>query len=172
MPLHAFGDESTSSKYLLAAALVEARDLDALRATMRSLRVRGARRNHFNNENDRQRKKVICGLRDMAAGILVIDATAAAAPRDAALECLVDHLAKAGAQRLVLERDDSVAAADKKTIRDRCIIAGCAGTLSYELMRAHEDALLEIPDAIAWCLQRGGQWALRVRPFISETITL
>lgn len=71
------------------------------------------------------------------------------APRDAALERIADDLAKMGAGRLVLERDDSVHDSDRRVIRERCQVPDCLGLLVYEHMKAHEEPLLGIPDAVA-----------------------
>jgi hypothetical protein len=172
---HAFVDESKTGGYLLAAAIVVPRDLEELRKVVRCLRLPGQRRVHFCNESDRQRKKILNGLIASGARAVVYDASHCASgisPRDAALERLVDDLAKMGAQRLVLERDDSVFAADRKIIRDRAEIAGCLDSLVYEHMRAHEEPLLAIPDAAAWCCQKGGDWHDRASLLVSETIIL
>ena len=173
---HAFVDESKSRRYLLATAIVEPRDLDDLRRAVRGLQLRGQRRVHFSSENDPRRKEILKGLQGLPVNVVVFDASACPhngkTPRDVALERLVDHLAKMGAQRLVLERDDSVFASDRKVIRDRALIAGCLDSLAYEHMRAHEEPLLAIPDAVAWCCQKGGSWPERAASLISETITI
>jgi hypothetical protein len=175
MAPHAFVDESKTGGYWLAAAIVESRDLDQLRRVTRGFRLPRQRRVHFVTESDGRRKKILTRLTSAGASVLVYDASHCPngiSPRDMALERLVDDLAKMGARRLVLERDDSVFAADRKIIRDRAEIAGCLDTLLYEHLRAYEEPLLAIPDAVAWCCQKGGDWRARADPLISELISL
>lgn len=172
---HAFVDESKNGGYRLAAAIVEPRDLYELRKVARGLRLPGQRRVHFVNESQRRRKKILTALTDAPVRVVVYDASQRAngkSPRDVSLERLVDDLAKMGAQRLVLERDDSVFTADRKVIRDRAAVAGCLESLAYEHLRAHEEPLLAIPDAVAWCCQKGGEWQDRASPLISDMICL
>jgi hypothetical protein len=175
MAPHAFVDESKAGGYWLVAAIVESRDLDQLRRVTRGFRLPRQRRVHFSNESDRRRKKILNELISAGSSVVVYDASRCAngdSPRDLALERLVDDLAKMGARRLVLERDDSVFAADRKIIRDRAEVAGCLDSLAYEHLRAHEEPLLAIPDAVAWCCQKGGDWRSRASPVISEMICL
>lgn len=51
---------------------------------------------------------------------------------------------------LVLERDDSVFELDRKVLY-RAVRQSEGGDLRYEHLRAREEPLLVIPDAIAWC---------------------
>jgi hypothetical protein len=171
---HAFVDESKSRRYLLAAAIIEPRDLEEVRRAARGFALPGQRRVHFSGESPRRRKDILSNLRGIPVQVVVYDATARRerSRRFAALERLVDDLAKMGAQRLVLERDDSIAAVDRKIIHDRTAIAGCLDSLTYEHMRAHEEPLLAIPDAVAWCCQKGGAWYECAKHLIAEEIEL
>ena len=47
--------------------------------------------------------------------------------------------------------------------------AGCRDTLHYEHKRPHADALLAIPDAIAWCWAKGGHWRKLINPAVTVT---
>src|ERR1700722_17529384 len=104
MSPHAFADECKANGCLLAAAIVEPRELDGLRRAIRDVMLPGQRRPHMCRENDGQRKRIIGALKCAGTCVTVYDASAVKGKprRDAALERLVDDLAKMGAQRLVL----------------------------------------------------------------------
>jgi hypothetical protein len=77
------------------------------------------------------------------------------AARDGCLRLLMrDHPGRK-VRRLVLEREESRVDSDSHIIRSELVAAGETGQLVYEHMRAHEEPLLSIPDAIAWCWMRG-----------------
>lgn len=71
------------------------------------------------------------------------------------------------AQMLVLERDDSILRLDRQLLYQQVREHDCV-ELEYRHLRAHEEPLLAIPDAIAWCWQRGGPWRDRVRELVTE----
>jgi hypothetical protein len=82
--------------------------------------------------------------------------------RAACLQAVIDDV-KAGQQTLlVLEQDDSLIHWDKQRLIEMVRGAGCGGTLRYEHRRAKTELLLTVPDAIAWCWARGGQWRERI----------
>jgi hypothetical protein len=83
------------------------------------------------------------------------------------LRALVADLATGIAETLVLERDDSIVALDQRTLYRTVRELDCAH-FEYQHMRAQEEPLLAIPDALAWCWQRGGPWRSRVRELVSE----
>ncbi|GGR66143.1 hypothetical protein GCM10010169_07020 [Micromonospora fulviviridis] len=43
-----------------------------------------------------------------------------------------------------------------------------ADSLRCEHLRAYEECLLAIPDALAWCWARGGPWRSAVRGLVTE----
>ncbi|GHH64506.1 hypothetical protein [Promicromonospora soli] len=45
-------------------------------------------------------------------------------------------------------------------------------SIRYDHADRHSDALLWIPDAIAWCWQRGGEWRDKVRDAVTEVIEI
>ena len=45
--------------------------------------------------------------------------------------------------------------------------AGCRDTLRYEHQRSHVEALLAVPDAIAWCWAKGGPWRTLIAPAVT-----
>jgi hypothetical protein len=80
----------------------------------------------------------------------------------------VEDLAEIKAQRLVLEREDAAFKTDNALLYARVHAVGIENSLRYEHMRAHEECLLVIPDAIAWCWARGGQWRTKVQGIVTK----
>ena len=67
-----------------------------------------------------------------------------------------------------LEQDDSLIESDRRVLYERVRVAGCEHTLRYEHKAAHEECLLAIPDAVAWCWAKGGEWRRRAEPIVAE----
>ena len=59
-------------------------------------------------------------------------------------------------------------AARRRWLYERVRAAGCAETLRYQHQWAHEEPLPAIPDAVAWCRAKGGEWRRRVEPIIER----
>uniref|UniRef100_UPI003F490E8E hypothetical protein n=1 Tax=Amycolatopsis sp. CA-290885 TaxID=3239925 RepID=UPI003F490E8E len=166
---HVFVDETKAKGYVITAAAVLTNELTAARKTMREQVMPGQRRVHFTKESDPRRKTILDAIVDLAPEITVYDASSARRrQRERCLNQLVTDLAAVQTRLLVLERDDSIEALDKKLLYQRVRELGCAETLEYRHHRAHEEPLLMIPDAIAWCWHRGGHWKERVKPLVSD----
>ena len=44
--------------------------------------------------------------------------------------------------------------------------------LAYEHLKPHEEPVLWIPDAVAWCHGSGGEWCRRVMPLVDEVVNV
>jgi hypothetical protein len=172
VPAHVFVDETKSSGLLLTAAAVLPGDLTTARRTIRALVLPGQRRLHFIHESDGRRKKILDVILELRPAVTLYDGSAHPwrRQREACLEALVADLAADGSGMLVLERDDSVLDLDRRLLYQRVRQLGCADVLRYEHHRAHEEPLLAVPDAIAWCWQRGGHWRSRVRELVNVRV--
>ncbi len=166
MALHAFVDESVVKNYLLAAVVIPANDVAAGRRTMRGLLSKGQKRTHFYKESDPRRATILDGVESLGGLSRVYVTNRTRTARAACLERMVPDLAAVGVSRLVIERDDSLVAADRKLLYN--LARQCAPDLTYTHLRAKEDLLLCAPDAIAWCWSRGGQWRERVAKYTTE----
>lgn len=168
---HVFVDETMRGGYYVAAAIVLPGDLADARRAINGLRMPGQRRLHFYTESDSRRRLILSAILALRPEVLIYDASSYRRNRDArqaCLEALVDNLAARGADRLTLERDDSLIEHDRRILYTRARKAGCAESLIYAHLRAHEEPLLAIPDAIAWCWTRGGRWRASVRPIVAR----
>lgn len=174
MSLHVFVDESRrGSLYLVAAALLRPAELGPTRGLMRGLRVPGERRLHFHNERDTVKKDTVSAL--VAAEVATRVYSGHGQPdaaREHILRALVIDVASAGLRRLVLDsRGPSRDNLDRRTIH--AALASTAtnlGSVTYEHMRSHEEPVLWLADAVAWCYGAGGDWRRRVQPVV-KTVT-
>ncbi|GHJ10664.1 hypothetical protein TPA0907_50310 [Micromonospora humidisoli] len=165
-------DETKERSFLLVAAVVLPSDLIRARRTVRSLVLPHQRRIHFHKERDDRRRQIVTAITTIGVQATVFDAVGhrtTKAARDACLAGLVEYAAKTSAARLVIERDDSTLKADQRLLFDEVRRAGIAGQLRYDHLKAHEECLLAIPDALAWCWARGGHWRTAVRAVVTES---
>lgn len=90
------------------------------------------------------------------------------AARAACLAALVDDLADVGGDtQLVLEADDSLLHRDRHELYQLVQQAGATDRLAYRHQRAHEEPLLALPDVVAWCWARSGNWRRRLDPILT-----
>ena len=164
MTVHLFVDESRGRDYLLVAACVVAGDVTSLRKEMRSYLRPGQRSIHFTKEAD--------ATRSAFAGAIEASAITAAvyrtpirhrelAAREACVRAVARDAVRLGAQMIVLDQDDSLMVHYRRWLFQELHWSRGGTSVRYEHRHRHEDPLLWVPDAIAWCWQRGGRWRER-----------
>lgn len=170
MTSHVFVDESKEGGYLVTAAALLSGDLTSARRAIRSLVLPRQRRLHFTHENDGRRKLILDTIAELGPQVKIYDASAhhRRRQREVCLDVLVEDLAAAGTRMLVLETDESIVDLDRKTLYRSVRRHGCQDVLEYRHLRAFEEPLLAIPDALAWCWQRGGHWKRRAVEMVDE----
>lgn len=166
---HVFVDETKTRGLFLTAVALDAAQLGSARATVRALLLPGQRRPHFSRESERQRKIMLDALETLRPAVTVYDGSAhpRRGQRQACLARLVGDLAADGTDMLVLERDEELVKTDSRVLDDQKRRLQCP-QLRYEHLRAHEELLLSIPDAYAWCWQRRGSWKSRIQRMVRE----
>ena len=172
---HAFVDETKVNGLLLVAAVVAPRDLAPARTMMRGLCLPGQARLHFTKERPRRRGEIAAAICRTGAGLHIYDASAITDPkkaREACLRQLVADLAAAGAQRLVIEQDESLLKHDQTVLYAAVRAADVARSLAYEHLPARSEPLLWIADAAAWCWTHGPTWRARITPAVVSSQTL
>jgi hypothetical protein len=175
MTVHVFVDESKARGYLLAAAAIEPKDVSQARKHIAALHLPGQPRIHFAKERVSRRRAIVDVFADLPIAITLYDAPNRAsehAARKACIEQLVPDLAKLGARSLVIEQDDSLIDSDRRLLYSCVRAAGCDETLRYEHTRAHNECLLAIPDGVAWCWTKGGDWKRRASGLVAEVVRL
>jgi hypothetical protein len=71
----------------------------------------------------------------------------------------------ATAHRLVVERDESTYAFDRRILTEAVREHGCRDSLRWDLLVPKADPMPWIPDALAWCWARAGRWRGAVERF-------
>lgn len=170
-----FVDESKAKDYLLIAAAIVPRDIEAARRAVRALLLPGQPRLHMKQENESRKRLLVDTFATLETTLTIFRA-----PRDLGsevfrrrrcLEQLVDAIGPAGG-RLCLERDETLVARDKQCMIEATRRTGSAGTLEYWHESAASEPLLAVPDAVGWAWARGGDWRRRARPMISDVIDI
>lgn len=164
-----FVDETKDHGFVMVAAVVPSAGLARVRKIMRGLVMPGQRRIHFHKESDARRKQILDVIDGIGPQLGVYDASAAPRKqrRDACLRAVVEDAVRWRAEMLVIERDDSVLEADRRLLYRAIRQPSGAVMLRYEFPRGHEEPLLAIPDAVAWCWNRGGHWWKRAREMVT-----
>lgn len=172
MGAHVFVDETQQRGYLLVAAAVEPAGLHTARRVLHDLVLPGQRRLHMQKESDPRRRQILSALVGLAdVQFLIYDASghrSAKTARPACLTRLVADLAKSGASRLVVELDESLVLADQRVLYRQVHAEGIADALRYDHLRAHQEILLALPDAVAWSWAKGSRWRAAVRQLVGE----
>lgn len=170
---HVFVDETKARGYVVVAAVLLPGDLEPTRKQLRSLVLRGQRRLHMKDENLSRKRLIADTIVGTGVKATIYDAGSRYGTdrdrRAACLRALVEDVAGRGDTVLVLELDDTLLAWDNQRLIEYTRAAGCRDTLRYEHRRAAAEQLLAIPDAIAWCWAKGGDWRRRVSPTITNT---
>lgn len=159
-----FVDETKRSNLIVVAAVVPTGAQAALRKALRAQLHTGQRSLHFTKESPSTRQAVLdiitaspVRYRTYRAGRQFRPVAAReVCLRELARDALVDR-----PQRIVVERDEAVQARDERWLADEL---GPRRGRSTEFchMAKHEEALLWVADAIAWCIQRGQPWVGQV----------
>ena len=171
MSSHIFVDETKRRGYLLVASAVVPGDLDSTRRMLRGLVLPGQRRLHMKDENDQRRRSIATAIAVSGITATIYDAGrrhhTERERRSACLTALVIDAAAHNHAMLVLEQDDTLVASDRKLLYRATREAGCPD-LRYEHRRAAVEQLLALPDAIAWCWAKGGDWRRRIQPVVTQ----
>lgn len=171
MSTHIFVDETKRNGYLLVAGVVLHGDLAAARKVIRGLVLPGQRRLHMKNESDSRKRAIASAIVELSVQVTVYDAGKRyrneQERRSACLRSLVGDAAARSASMIVLEQDDTLVVGDRKLLYRAVRDADCPD-LRYEHRRATAEQLLAIPDAVAWCWAKGGDWRRRVESVVVD----
>lgn len=169
-------DECKLGGFTLAASSIPCGEVTRLRATVNGLRMPAQPRIHFVSESPQRRKHIITTLTEAGAiKTVVYDARGIVNikdGRDTAMARMAADQAAIPASRIVIESDDSLIATDQAIIRDQLEKAGVTEIVGVDHMKAYEEQLLAVPDAVAWCFTHGGEWAKLAEPLIANVVTL
>lgn len=170
---HIYVDETKRRDYLLVASVHVSTDLTELRQLVRGLLLPGQRYLHMKDEKDGRKRTIAQAFVDADVQATVYRAGPhhrnERQRRSACLQALVDDHAAQGNAWIILDEDETMVKFDNQKLIEYTRAAGCRDTLRYEHQRSHAEALLAIPDAIAWCWAKGGHWRTLIGPAITAT---
>lgn len=170
VPAHIYVDESKRREYLVVAAAVSLADLGTSRDRLRELLLPRQPRLHFRDERDARKHRIISAVLELDVRADIYVADLAGGVVDARRRCLTALAASAltrDIRRIVIERDDGMVDHDKRTIAAAIRAAAPANPFEYRWERAHDEPLLWIPDALAWCWAARGTWQANIRPIVT-----
>lgn len=162
----AYIDESKAKRFLFAVLLIEPKRQFLIRKELVKSLLSGQRSWHFVKENSRRRKQFLRLLIKMQLNVLIIkvDNSNKNKKRTVALNALIAQIPKYGVNEVVFDLDDTTLLADSK------FFSNLGVPLLWDHREPHQEPLLWVADAVAWCVNRGGDWEHMVRPLILETI--
>ncbi|GGP80791.1 hypothetical protein GCM10010185_63370 [Saccharothrix coeruleofusca] len=176
MSTHAFVDESIrNGTYLLAAAIVDPKDLALLRGALRTLLLPGQAELHFKKETPARRRLIMARLCAEGARVRIYRRTCGKHSEVARQECLAAltrDLLDSGAVRLVLDTREDRDINDVHTIRTALGKLPKESQMTYEHMVSTQERLLWIADAVAWSYGAGGDWLRRAQRVIADVVDL
>ena len=155
-PYRVFVDESEVKGYSITAVYLQPCDVHKIKALLRKHLRSGQRSIHFTKERPEVRNAVMSDIIEMPikAELYKVEEKCREA-RSICLQALAEVLRDGKCQQLVLEQNDSVCDSDRRVLRE-ALGSGWSGT--YDHLRAHQEPLLWLPDAISWCWNKGGPW--------------
>lgn len=110
----------------------------------------------------------MCEL-DLRAAVWVSSGLPNKEARDLCLASIVSECARSDSSELIIERDESLMGADRRVI-SAALRLELKRTLKYKHALPHEQPLLWVSDALAWCYAKGGDWRRRVDPIIENRV--
>jgi hypothetical protein len=171
---HLFIDETKQKRYIMAAAALPSKSLTTARRELRTQLLESQPRIHFKHESDSRRRQIVelrC-RQGWAVRLFTKSSKRESVARNACLEAIVQYASEISSVRIVLEVDDSVIQEDKRVLYAATQRAVLTNGFTYDHIRATSEELLWVPDAIAWCFARGGEWRRRIEPVFDTLITL
>jgi hypothetical protein len=168
-------DETKARGYVIVAAVATEESLHAIRQQLRGLVLPGQAALHMKGERDSRRHAIadaIAGMVGLGLTATVYDAGRMGSERDRRARCIeaiVYNAVKDYDQaRIVFDLDETLRQFDRQCLIEATRAADAGDRISYQHAHRRTEPLLAIPDALAWCWAKGGQWRRRVEPVIAN----
>ncbi len=166
-------DETKAKGYVVVVVACPDDALREARRTLQRLVLPGQRSIHMKLEANRRRRVIA----DAVGGLSSVGVTATAVVirggghehelRKQALREVVSLAVEAGGGGLVLDLDPTQEHRDRQVL-SRAVQACHGVPISFCHARLASEPLLTLPDVVAWCFARGGEWRPRVSPVLRE----
>ncbi|WP_286929748.1 MULTISPECIES: hypothetical protein [Aeromicrobium] len=173
-----FVDETKAKGYVVVPVACPDAALSVSRRAFAKLVLPGQRALHMKNESARRRSQIagaVCDLRHVGVRAWVLDAgrgpESELSRRERALRALVVRAAPEGAAHLILDLDETLVARDARAL-SAAVREARAPSVTYSHQSLRAQPLLALPDVIAWCWARGGDWRRRVGPIVNDARTV
>ncbi len=154
-------DECKQHPFLLVGYLLPQVESQKIRKELSKLRMPGQRSIHFKLESPRRRREIVSVLNTMKCEVFVVKCFQRKSPRSHAIKTLLE---RKPFKSFVFELDETTRFKDHQQFR------GYENSRTWDHKMRHEEPLLWVADAVAWCVNRGGEWERMVRAMIVETI--
>jgi hypothetical protein len=165
-------DESKAKNYVFIGVLVQDGEAPRLRKRVAALKMPGQRSIHFVNEGESRRKKLLQEYSELGINAVKVVSTRKNKldAREDCVRVLVHLAASMGCNSLVFDRDESVISKDELWLKSELRKVNKREPIGFQHLSRHEEPILWVADALAWCDSRGGDWRKRIQSFIfSET---
>jgi hypothetical protein len=164
-------DESKAKGFTLAATSMEPQQIVRVRRALRDLCLPGQRSIHMVNERDSRRRKIISELEKLQTQTHVVKASGGRAIdcRRACLQEIVDLALSLGAIKIVFEMDASFLDFDTKVISECIRRADAKNKLVFIHLPREQEPIMWISDVVAWCVNKPGEFSIRVKPLVAST---
>jgi hypothetical protein len=171
---HFFVDETKAKGFRLCAVALESHRLSFAREQVNQLRLRGQRRIHFVDESDSRRRQILSVLADLEPEVTFFECALKSenTARELALTQLVKFAGLAAPARLVIEKDETHLAFDRRILSTEVRFLGLGGEIQFRHETAMAEPLLVLPDALAWVRQRSGAWKREMTRFRYSSVKL
>lgn len=168
--LAAYIDESKAKQYVFAVVLVPHSERTAIRKALMQFVLPGQRSLHFVKESVRRRKQILTQLTKLPIKVLILksDSRKNNSTRENLIRNLVRRSGEMGVQLFVFDMDQSTQRKDQITLTSES--SQRVKLVTWDFLHRNQEPLLWAADAVAWCVNRGGDWARMARPLILETI--
>lgn len=159
-------DECKQRPFLLVGYALGNYEQHSMRKRLRGMLLPSQRSLHFKAENLRRKKAIIDLLLTADCKLVVVKCQTKShvSARMCALASLVDSSTALDSKSIVIELDETV------RLRDHEFLKHQESVKEWDHRERHQEPLLWVADAVAWCVNRGGDWERLVRPMIVETI--
>jgi len=163
-----FVDESFAHEYVVIGHIVEIRNTNAQRRQTRGLALKGQRSIHFQKESERRRKQLLVNFTEMDSRCIGVRLSGSVTKdsRYIALRFMLREARAIGVTRVVFDLDISTQVTDRLVVKEANMAGAEMKELSCHFASRHEEPLLWVSDAVAWCVARGGDWARRCVPLL------
>ena len=114
----------------------------------------------------RRKKYILRELAKFRARVVVVKcgSTPKSSNRACSFNSILDFARRQGIRYCVVELDETARMKDHQLFKLR------GSDFEWDHRQRHEEPLLWVSDAVAWCVNRGGDWERMVRPMVLETI--